>query len=1217
METLTFKRPQPQQAPEETQGLTFRRPSANTGLTFKRPQPVEENPLLRFENKLKQYEGQDFNRETILQDPDLMGFVRESMGARFKDRGLIAGAATGAAGGATAFGWEKMSDEELLDTFFNYQRSFAGGQTVTTLNEVAFAQGADDATKARLAIGYKLFDRVDNAFVGSGTWGNTFDAVGDYMSAAIWDPTTVIGLGVGRAFSAGGSRAAAMALRAGAKSAYQTALDKAIAQGVKGEAAKAVAKEAGDAVMRQGFKAIGTDTAANTARVEARKRIVQDNISRGMTVEAAEQAANKALAQVATRGSLDIAKASLLKELGATAAVDVAANVGMDIAYQNTLLITGAQEEYSVPQTFVAAVGGMVLPGIVAARTAIGKGKFFSAHKVLSQDYIGKDKDTIMSLIKGKVDLDQVNGTYRTSIEGFINNLDKGLTWPEAKAKGKQVLADMGEKPTVNPSVTDFFNRFMNGYVTEEGEVFDGYGVALKKAGLQFVARDRDDNITNFFGDAIDWMEPDLLERMVKGYEDKMGVKLNIGYTPEAVSAAYRTATSEAGTFLRLGRTLSDLLKNVDDPKARKKILEERGAAYGSWGLSIWKRLVTSHPSTTGMNIKGWGALSLMNTTSDLVQGTLEFGFGTFMKGLGASQAGAELIQKGRGTLIASARRGKQILNWDATLEESEALLSYLGKEVENELFKYGVGESGSTKGAVQDFRIPDNAVSRGIEKTVNSVQAAAGVQLQDEITKLLSFYSAMDRQILRTYGKSYEEFMNQPDRFLQMATEEFQTEVIAKALDRATRETASKSWSDKKGSFITLQAAHIVESISNNPTMGYALPFGRFFNTSVAVLGDFSGANFLLHWAKKAQGLKKEASADEASELFAKGITGWATTALMAFPAMEKIENGLAWNQERDSDGSIKDLTYDFPESFYRIAAQVVGHWRKDGEAPADLMEELVKVYIGNTFRATQDSVNAVYDTIIAAGTGNTAEAYSEGLDILTNFVGGIASGLTRPLDPINQTIGVLSGDLEVTDRRQGNVFYNEATRYLDNIFNLPKEEQRASAIQGPLTRTDLGGVFTGVREAKEPSPAERVMSSIGMPSWKAVEWGGDPEVKNRLDAIVEPILNTYTQMMLQRNPDFFNLELQVRQKLWNDQVKLPSEKKAREMLGKGGEDDRVLSLMREISAEGKGKVNTVLEEFGYSSLSDIAKEEGAKAKLETILYYLKNYDALHLGIK
>lgn len=1184
--------------------------------------PLEEDPVSRFDQIMGRYKDTPLTKEIILGDEDLMGLVRENVRTRFKDRNLIAGAVTGAAGGATAYGWEDMSDEDLFETWQEYHRSFAGGQTVTTANEIAYAATADEETKARLGLGYKLFDSMDNAFVGSGTWAETFDAAGDYMQAAIWDPTTVLSLGVGRAFSAGGAKAAAFALREGAKTAFEASVASQIAKGVARPAAEVVARQAADKVLQQGFKAIGAKDLTDQVVAKTLERATKANIAAGMTAEAAKVAAQKAVASVGTRGTLDVAKQEMLRFGVASGAVDMAVSVGTDVASQNVKLLTGAQDEFSIPQTAIAALGVIVTPALAAAAKAGAKGiskvagKNFSSYKALQQDYVGKDPVAIMEIMKSRVDLSKVNGSLRSSMKDFLDNLTNGLSWPEAKVEGRKILSKIGEVPKVTPSTNDFFTKFMFGYTDTKGKTYNGYVYELARAGFKFVPRDKEDNPTNFFGDALLWLDKDVVSNAIRGYEKASGKPLGIGYTPEELSAAYKTSTSEAGYALRLSKVLSEILKNTDDPSQIAKIVgkDEKDAeksAYGAWVLSIWKRMVTSHPATTGLNIKGWGGLSLMNTTSDLVQGTLEYGAGTFMKIKGDQAAAAKLIQRGRGSLLGLARRGYNILDWDATMKEADAFLSY-NSTVREELFRQGTGEAGSPQATLKDFNIKEGTVTSGVESIVGGAQAVTGVILQDEVTKKLSFMTALDRQILREYGQSYEEFMARPDRWLEMSTEKFQSEVIARALDRTARETASKTWSDKKGNSGALLFAKMIEGASNNQALGYAIPFGRFFNTATAVLGDFSMINAVRHATKLARGAKVDAAQDEGMELLAKGISGVATVATFGFLSMEKVENGLAWNQERREDGSTEDLTYDFPESFWRIGAQVMAHMYKDGEVPADLAEELVQVYGAQTFRAGMEGVDTVMQLFKDALGLDGAAVVEGGKGILTNFFGGIISGISRPLDPINTGAMILRDDYSQPDRRQGNVFYNESTRYIDKIFGLETEEQRNLPTKGPNLKKDMGSVLGGVRSTSENSPAESMMGSIGLPSWKVVRWDGEPEVKNRLDGIFAPIVNTYAELSLARHPDFFEKPLEERQYIFKSEVQEPAKKKAEEMLKMGGADDQITDLSRQISSEGKGKVQRVLGKLGYPSLTEVMKEEGAKEKLQTILYYLKNYEDL-----
>ena len=99
---------------------------------------------------------------------------------------------------------------------------------------------------------------------------------------------------------------------------------------------------------------------------------------------------------------------------------------------------------------------------------------------------------------------------------------------------------------------------------------------------------------------------------------------------------------------------------------------------------------------------------------------------------------------------------------------------------------------------------------------------------------------------------------------------------------------------------------------------------------------------------------------------------------------------------------------------------------------------------------------------------------------------------------------------------------------------------------------------------------------------------------------------------MMLAKHPDFFEKSLEEREYLFKTFIQQPAKAKAEETLKRGGADDQLLSLMREISGQGQKNVQNVLNKLGMPSLSDVVKEEGAKEKLQMILYYLKNYEEL-----
>ena len=57
------------------------------------------------------------------------------------------------------------------------------------------------------------------------------------------------------------------------------------------------------------------------------------------------------------------------------------------------------------------------------------------------------------------------------------------------------------------------------------------------------------------------------------------------------------------------------------------------------------------------------------------------------------------------------------------------------------------------------------------------------GVKLQDEMTKMISFMSALDQQIMKVYGQDFNTFMSRPDSFIEMHSSKYLNEVQEPAI--------------------------------------------------------------------------------------------------------------------------------------------------------------------------------------------------------------------------------------------------------------------------------------------------------------------------------------------------------------------------------------------------------------------------------------------------
>lgn len=1120
------------------------------------------------------YEGRSLTDEMILADPELMKVVDTSLQVRFGARSNLAGAVTALAGGATGT-FEGKSPEERLEIWNNWNRSFAGGQSVTTLNEVAFHAGASEEENAAIGASFELFDKKGNIFTGTETLGETFDGVFDYLKAAIYDPVTIASLGVGKALTFGGTKAAALALKATARAAFRQSL----AAGATREVAAKAAKDA----TRMGFVSLGAKTVAKYS------------------------------------------------------AVDFAANVGSDIAYQNVLIGTKAQEEYSYARTGIAALGTLAIPSIIAASKGIealavgarqasaklpaGERSIFEAYVDVQRKFGNLGPDDIANAVKQRTNVGQVNASLQNTFQNFATNLQNFVPWSQAKVDAGRILNSNGVALTAGENQNLFWKSFLFG---DTAGTQKGFVQELSDAGFVYVPRSKDDNITNFISDAMSWLEPAVVRQLVSDFETTVGKTFDGTVdTPELLSSAFKNRQSLFGNGLNDSKQVQDILNKGGTvgqfAAAISKQADEEHPEIGKYVLSVWKRLVTSNLATTSLNVKGWSALSVMNTASDLVLGGLKLGEAAVYKASGQQGAYEAALNASKGSILGSIKRGYNLFTPTMTLEAADGYLMLKPELYESVLRT----SSGGTDGAnvLKTFNIdPTNKIANITENTVTGLQHVTGVRLQDEVTKLLSFQSALEQGILREYGQTYNAFMSRPDAYTEMFTARFKERVDAWALNRTLRETASKNWSQKKGRGITLGIAKGIEAISRNPVGGYAVPFGSFMNTAFATLGDYSGFNAVKHLTARGlndSGISRtnfDFAEEEGMELLAKGIVGWSAVSLYLNDSIEKVEKGYAWNQDERDDGSISDITYEFPVSYLKIITHMAAHYVKDKEIPESLAQQAFEVLGGQPFRQMDDAGRSAMEVVTNVLTAEYDEAVANSLSVLSGLGSRIISGALRPLDPVNQVAILMSDDYTQIDRKQANnKFLAESFRYVDQIFGGFEAPKAATSTRGfDLGRPDAGKGL-GVRSVPAPNAIERVLSAVGKAPWQAVRWGGDDQVKNSMDGILGPILNAEAERMLQDNPDFFDKNLATREKRVKEVLER-AENLATQVIDYGfSEEDTLIKLKRDLSKIPQKDVRRAMTYLDFTGdPMDIAKEEGGADKLEMLIYFSKNYNEL-----
>ena len=211
-------------------------------------------------------------------------------------------------------------------------RGFSGGNSVRTVNEVAFLNSLEDNSPELANVGkaYELFENMAGVFSGETTAGEKAEAVGDYLRTTVADPVNLVGFGIGKLFTGVGSKSAAKLAQKSAIMSYRRSLQRGVAQ--------EAAEKAANKVFTETFKKVSKDNAAKAvAKKEARDK-VPDTIKNRLKSNA--------------------------KEITANMAVEMAVNVGSAYAYEKGLVRTGVQEEVNKINLGLAGVGTMIIGGV-------------------------------------------------------------------------------------------------------------------------------------------------------------------------------------------------------------------------------------------------------------------------------------------------------------------------------------------------------------------------------------------------------------------------------------------------------------------------------------------------------------------------------------------------------------------------------------------------------------------------------------------------------------------------------------------------------------------------------------------------------------------------------------------------------------------------------------------------------------------------------------
>ena len=1012
--------------------------------------------------------GVSISPAMLRNDEEAMGTIRQYMENRY-------GAGVSILTGETYSYDKKQTDDDVFDAYINKMRGFNTGQSINVANELAFLYNASEEDLALAGRAYDTFDSLGGITSKNYTWGETFDGVGDYLRSAIVDPTNLIGLGIGGAIA-----------KVSAKGAVQTVKTAAI------KFAEASVKTATRKAGRKGLTEV------------AKKDVYARAFQRTFEKEFAKAGVQAQVKKEAFKGAI----------IGG--AIESGLSIGVEEAWQQAQIMTGQQEGREALGYGLSALSGFIPAGVSVALDKLGAR---SASK-LSNNYYDQSLTQYASAAAQNVNAQQVAIDLDFNLRAFVDAPLKKGSFQGKKTAGAKVQRD---KPTMGTDLEeDFFIHMMFG---NEDTGVKGLIESMADAGLRRIGpRGMDDNVTNYIADVMKELPKQYQDAMVNSFRNTVGSRFTKyeNYTIEEMSNLFAKKSSDAGRYFSMLSRASNKLNPV---KTAAEIAEEAAPiSKGAWNktmgvlgyvqANLIKAIVT-HPGTTALNIKGAVSYASLEVAADLVQAAL-YGGEAGLKAI-VGKSGVDPWNHAKAIMSAQKTKFRNLLNPYATYDDFNSYLSVSAnaRDKLSAAFVSGFEELTPEQSIKKyGFNPKENMAASGMENTLNFMQKVYGSKVADNFMKSQAFMFHLDKNVRLKYNKGFEELVSSPNVYKVMQSTDFMS-IEAKSVEEALRSGFSLSFGKGNKSLNELTSpenvlelvATGIEEFRKVPILGMNVPFGRFFNNTVAFMSDVSGTSLLL---KPVVGNRQDYGT-----LISRAAAGWTYVAMQTAQEVDYLDQGLAWSEGRDKDGAVVNYTYDYPQSYFKYMARSLAHYLRDGEVPEEMRPIIGSEFnqtfgikqLTRDFNSPEESLTKIYESIID---GDYLNAVS---DVIFKPVSNAVSGYSRFLEPLNNALTLWRGeDYEVIDRKQGNKTLNESMRYVDNIYS-----SAISAINGKdidlappkrsITRQgDFGAnpsSSISVRENPPTTYAQRILNSVGVPQWTMEARSKDPTSKARVNEI------------------------------------------------------------------------------------------------------------------
>ena len=1051
------------------------------------------------------------------------------------------------------YGAHKVEDEtrsDVVDMFLNNRRGVSAGNTVRGLKEIDYVNDiqSNSAKLARTGAAYQLYENMAGLYSKETTAGERVEGTLDYIRTILLDPVNLVGGLIGKA--AGGG-----ALRLASLSAKKQALKMAAKQGSKEGAEKAVKLQFTEAAAKA--------TNANKARIAE---------------YTAEVLGTKGLKRLATKNAMI--------EIGTTASVDAVVNAGMETLYQQGLMKTGVRDEFSWGAVGIAAVGSIVMGGVQAG-------------VVLKRGASGI--------------LPPTTALPEPDASGFMSDISKAIA-----KYSKQTVVEVTDSWDIKVAKGDKL----------------GMGQLAAERGFVWGNRFEDDKFTDWMGDVIKQSSKEEVTNFLKQIQKITGTKIkdmNI-ITPENLGDIMASRMSEAGKSLNAVSQAAKMLgKSTDDVEIKHLIEAAMDMGFLSRNFKDVEkltdsatlgfirsfqnknvRLLVSNPSTSALNVVGWGANVALNTVSDVALASIHASRGAMLRVAKAKDAGKSDFDAVRILYESTKMRIKLLLDPDMTHAAYQSALQRNSQALQslNSILPGGVTKS--TKLITDSKFSPETKLwELKIDDGIDIIQTMTLVNAQDSFTKSQEFIFQMDKVLRSATDRGFTDFYNWEGATKFMASKEYR-QLEAVAVDRTLEAIFSKSY---KAPNAMGQIAGMIEDARNIPGVGLLMPFGRFFNATIAFAGkNAPGINLGL----KAIGKYKDTSV---KEMFGRTAVVGGLLYSMSLDETENRKHGLGLYDETDPfTGEIINQQYDFPLSMFKAASRLISYYTDDeaGDPPPEIWARISKDFLlKSQFRgistAQRDLIDAAY---YMSNPENRDLWKAAGIVIKTTIAQPVQSG-TRFLEPLNIAAGLARGEEAVPiDRYQGNKLINNTTRYIDNIVAVA---MGGKSIQEPQKSAATGEVdvdsakILGVRTFRY-TETEKVLNILGLDAYALNQATSDrklvPKAVNEYHGLFHDILEAKATAIMSSRKDFVKLPLETQRRKWRELASTAG-KETKSILATrrvvSDKDDYTVDLLIDLAENNSTKkLEKAARELGYEK----EFEELTRAELVILDSYLDARD-------